>query len=151
MNKVITFSAGAVIALGLSTSLTGCAPGQNTLGSTAVGAGLGGILGAVLFPGSGQWLGVIGGALVGGIVGNQIGQYMDRQDAAHAREIYTSNSGSGSWTNSKGYNYSIKPVKTYTYKGHYCRKYLTRIKIGDKYKTAYGRACRVHGKWYIQK
>jgi len=40
--------------------------------STAIGAGVGGVAGAVLTGGSA--LGTVGGAAVGGVIGNQIGK-----------------------------------------------------------------------------
>ncbi len=151
MNKITAIATGAVVIAGFCSGLSGCAPGQNTAGSTAVGAALGGVLGAALFPGSGQWLGIVGGALVGGIVGNQSGQSMDRRDAERARAIYLSRSGSGSWTSNRGYYYTITPVKTYQYRGHYCRKYRTRVRIDGRWRSAYGRACRVDGRWHIMR
>lgn len=52
-------------------SLTGC-EGMNTRQrDTALGAGAGGVAGAVMGGGA---LGTIGGAAVGGIIGNQVGK-----------------------------------------------------------------------------
>lgn len=53
-------------------SLAGCS-GMSRRGSdTVVGAGVGGVAGAVLTGGSP--LGTIGGAAVGGVIGNQVGR-----------------------------------------------------------------------------
>lgn len=53
-------------------SLGGCAGMSSRDKSTAIGAGVGGVAGAVLT--NGGVLGTIGGAAVGGIIGNQIGK-----------------------------------------------------------------------------
>lgn len=53
-------------------SLTGCAGMSSRDKSTAIGAGVGAVGGAVLT--GGGVLGTLGGAAVGGIIGNQIGK-----------------------------------------------------------------------------
>lgn len=53
-------------------SLTGCSGMTTRDKSTAIGAGVGGVAGAVLTGGGA--LGTVGGAAVGGIIGNQIGK-----------------------------------------------------------------------------
>lgn len=131
-------------------TVSGCTPGNNVGGATASGAALGGILGAAAF-GSNSWAGILGGALVGGIVGNQIGQSMDRNDAMRAHDIYISHSGRGHWTNPQtGYHYNIKPVKRYHHHGRYCREYLTTVNMAGKMRRVYGRACRMpDGSWRV--
>ncbi len=52
--------------------LSGCAGMSRRGTDTAVGAGVGGVAGAVLTGGSA--VGTVGGAVVGGVVGNQIGK-----------------------------------------------------------------------------
>jgi len=68
MNRMTT---GVVIATFLL-SLGGCAGMSSRDKSTAIGAGVGGVAGAVLT--NGGVLGTVGGAAVGGIIGNQIGK-----------------------------------------------------------------------------
>ena len=53
-------------------SLAGCAGMSSRDKSTAIGAGVGAVGGAVLT--GGGVLGTVGGAAVGGIIGNQIGK-----------------------------------------------------------------------------
>lgn len=53
-------------------SLVGCAGMSSRDKSTAIGAGVGGVAGAVLT--GGGVLGTVGGAAVGGVIGNQIGK-----------------------------------------------------------------------------
>lgn len=153
MSIKTTITAMAVVAsLGVaSLPLNGCSAGHNAAGATLAGAAAGGLLGAAAFSGSTAWLGILGGALVGGIVGNQIGQYMDRQDAARAHAVYVSQSGKGRWTNHEtGYTYTIKPVKSYEKNGRYCREYQTTAKIGGRSRKVYGTACRQpDGSWKV--
>lgn len=59
-----------VAAIALLAGLTGCAGMSQRDQNTAVGAGIGAIGGAVLTNGSAA--GTIGGAAVGGVIGNQI-------------------------------------------------------------------------------
>lgn len=63
-------SVGSVIAVTVLLSLGACAGMSERDQSTAVGAGVGGVAGAVLTGGSA--VGTVGGAVVGGVIGNQI-------------------------------------------------------------------------------
>ncbi|MBC7489413.1 MAG: hypothetical protein H7240_04900 [Glaciimonas sp.] len=60
----------STVTLALAISLSGCAGMSQCGADTAVGAG--GVAGLVLIGGSA--LGTLGGAAVGGVVGNQIGK-----------------------------------------------------------------------------
>lgn len=66
MKKPLFCSLFLVIALGTS----GCGSMSSRGKSTAIGAGIGAVGGAVLTGGSA--IGTVGGAAVGGVVGNQI-------------------------------------------------------------------------------
>lgn len=151
MRKLTVAAACTICA---ATLVTGCTPGNNTTGATIAGAGGGALLGAAIFGGSGAWLGVAAGALVGGIIGNQVGQYMDRQDKKNMqRAITTVPVGQrATWTNSKDVTYTVQPVKQYHRNHRYCREYKTSIKIDGRWKRAYGKACRnPDGSWRIVK
>jgi osmotically inducible lipoprotein OsmB len=52
-------------------SVSGCSNMSRRDQNTAIGAGIGGVAGAVLTGGSA--LGTVGGAAVGGVIGNQVG------------------------------------------------------------------------------
>lgn len=68
MQKNATTSAAiALIAL-----LTACSGMSTRDKDTALGAGIGGVAGAVLSNGSA--VGTVGGAAVGGVIGNQVGK-----------------------------------------------------------------------------
>ena len=71
MTKMNRMTTNVVIATFLF-SLGGCAGMSSRDKSTAIGAGVGGVAGAVLT--NGGVLGTVGGAAVGGIIGNQIGK-----------------------------------------------------------------------------
>ena len=65
MKKITTIGATVILAVGL----TGCTPGNNIPGATIAGTAAGGLLGAALFHGSGAWIGILGGGLVGVVIG----------------------------------------------------------------------------------
>jgi surface antigen len=149
MKKWVAITVSSICAVSL---LSGCTPGNNTTGSTVAGGVAGGLLGAVLFHGSGAWIGVAAGALIGSLVGNKIGQYMDQQDKLNMQHaIETVPVGQeATWTNSKDVTYTVKPIKQYQAKNHYCREYQTSIKIDGQWKRAYGKACRKpDGSWQV--
>lgn len=66
-----TFSLGWPILL-VAMSMHGCAGMSNQDRSTAIGAGVGAVGGAVLTGGSA--VGTVGGAAVGGVVGHEVGR-----------------------------------------------------------------------------
>jgi osmotically inducible lipoprotein OsmB len=65
------FAVGA-LAVTVLLSLGGCAGMSEREKDTAIGAGVGGVAGAVLTGGSA--VGTVGGAVVGGVIGNQVGK-----------------------------------------------------------------------------
>lgn len=67
IKKWSTLAASAALII----SLTACAGMSQRDQNTAVGAGIGGVAGAVLTGGSP--LGTVGGAAVGGVIGNKVG------------------------------------------------------------------------------
>ena len=62
----------AILALAGALALGGCSNMSERDKSTAIGAGVGAVGGAVLSNGSA--LGTVGGAAVGGVIGNQVGK-----------------------------------------------------------------------------
>jgi len=76
MNTIKRSAAVALIAAVLL-GLGGCAGMSERDRNTAIGAGVGAVGGAVLTGGSA--LGTIGGAAVGGVIGNQVGRDRDRR------------------------------------------------------------------------
>jgi len=70
--KTIQKKAFNVVAIAMVLGLTACSGMTQREQNTAVGAGVGAVGGAVLTGGSP--LGVVGGAAVGGVIGNQVGR-----------------------------------------------------------------------------
>lgn len=68
MKRCRTIAIAFVIAL----SLPGCSTMSTRDKNTAVGAGVGAVGGAILTNGSA--LGTVGGAAIGGVIGNQVGR-----------------------------------------------------------------------------
>lgn len=80
-------SISIVIAICMVVTLGACSYQNQQQKGTAVGAGIGAVAGAIVGQAAGKntestLLGAAIGAAVGGIAGNQIGAYMDRQEAA---------------------------------------------------------------------
>ena len=149
--KKLTTAAVAATAIA-SMTLTACVPGNNVPGATITGAAAGGLLGAALFHGSGAWVGILAGTLIGGAIGNQVGRYMDRQDALNMQSavINTPVGKQATWTNRRTkVAYTVRPVRNYhNNHGRYCREYQTTAIIGGKPRHMYGHACRMpDGQW----
>jgi osmotically inducible lipoprotein OsmB len=72
MNTLYGKKITTLIALSCALSVTACGSMSTRDKSTAVGAGIGAVTGAVLTGGSA--LGTVGGAAVGGVIGNQVGK-----------------------------------------------------------------------------
>jgi osmotically inducible lipoprotein OsmB len=71
MNTTKNFAVSALVVAALL-GLGGCAGMSDRDKSTAIGAGVGAVGGAVLTGGSA--VGTVGGAAVGGVIGNQVGK-----------------------------------------------------------------------------
>ena len=69
MNTVHKYALGVALSVSLL-SMAGCAGMSQRDQNTAVGAGIGAVGGAILTNGSA--VGTIGGAAVGGVIGNQV-------------------------------------------------------------------------------
>lgn len=62
----------AIVLLTAALFTTGCSNMSTRDKNTAIGAGVGGVAGAVLT--GGGTLGTLGGAAIGGVIGNQVGK-----------------------------------------------------------------------------
>jgi osmotically inducible lipoprotein OsmB len=72
ISRIIQFKQASVFGILALSLLSGCADMSRRDRDTAIGAGAGALGGAVLSNGSG--IGTVGGAAVGGVIGNQIGK-----------------------------------------------------------------------------
>lgn len=143
----------AVASLSLSVFLAGCAQVTNEGVGTVTGGVVGGLLGSQFGGGSGKVAAAAGGALLGAFLGGRIGQYMDRQDKMEMqRALETAPVGRAvAWKNpDTGYQYSVKPTRTYYHHEQPCREYITNANIGGKMQQIYGKACRqADGSWRV--
>ena len=71
MRQIRTIAIGMAMPV-MANVMLGCSGMSHRDTDTVVGAGVGGVAGAVLTGGSA--LGTVGGAAVGGVVGNQVGK-----------------------------------------------------------------------------
>ncbi|MBL9035235.1 MAG: glycine zipper 2TM domain-containing protein [Rhodospirillaceae bacterium] len=143
-----------LLALAAVTVLAGgCQNSQQT--GTVLGA-LGGAAAGYAI-GDGKWWAVGAGALVGGLVGNQVGAYLDSRDrqAAYNNANYAlSNNADGqtsTWSNpEKGTSGYTTPTNTYQSAGSTCRTYQTGVTAGGQSQSGTGQACRQpDGTWKL--
>ena len=120
------------------------------------GAALGGGIAALAGGGTGAIVGAtLGGALLGGFIGNRL-DARDKQMAAQAAQKAFEDGRSGkptAWNNpDTGNSGSITPTRTYQLaNGTYCREYHQTITVSGEQHQAYGTACRqADGTWKIQ-
>jgi osmotically inducible lipoprotein OsmB len=71
MNKIYKFAVSSIL-LAILIGISGCSGMSTRDKNTAIGAGVGGVAGAVLT--GGGTLGTLGGAAIGGVIGNQVGK-----------------------------------------------------------------------------
>jgi len=115
-----------------------------------IGAILGGAVGAAagsqFGKGDGRTLATLGGAIVGVLVGGNLGRAMDQVDQnCVGQALERAQTGKTVvWKNpDRQGQYKVTPTRTYqTRNGTYCREYQTQIVIGGKLQNAYGKACR---------
>jgi surface antigen len=123
-----------------------------TLGGAALGGGIAALAGG----GTGAIVGAtLGGALLGGFIGNRLDARDKQLAAQNAQKAFeSSKSGQTSvWNNpDSGNSGSITPTRTYQLaNGTYCRQYEQTITVGGEQHQAYGTACRQpDGTWKIQ-
>ena len=125
-------------------------PSKENVGMVS-GAVVGGLLGSQVGHGSGRAIATIGGAALGGYIGSRIGRNMDENDqrkAAQALESSPDNRAS-SWKNpNTGQSYSVTPTRTYDSSNGPCRDFETTSTIDGKNETVHGTACRqADGTW----
>jgi surface antigen len=120
-------------------------PSREDIGM-ATGAVLGGVLGHQVGKGAGQTVATIGGAALGGFVGSRVARNMKRADhenASHALE----KSGDGestAWRNNEtGLRYSVTPTRTYRGdSGGLCRDFTSVTQIDGRDEVVHGTACK---------
>ncbi|MGB8433170.1 MAG: RT0821/Lpp0805 family surface protein [Burkholderiales bacterium] len=109
------------------------------------GAVLGGVLGHQIGGGTGKTVATIGGAVLGGFLGSQIGRKMDRDDQLKtAQALETSRAGqTTTWRNpDTGQTYSVTPTQTHQSPSGPCRDFKTVTEIDGREEVVHGTACR---------
>lgn len=147
----------AILALSL---LTGCASSggggiTKEQGGTVLGALGGAAAGAALS--GGNWWAIGGGALVGGLVGNRIGNYLDERDQqqAYSTANYALDNNqdgqAATWSNPQnGTGGYTTPTETYQTASGTCRTYQTGVTANGESQSGTGTACRQpDGTWKL--
>lgn len=140
--------------------VTGCASSggggiTKEQGGTALGALGGAAIGAAAS--DGNWWAIGAGALVGGLVGNRVGNYLDERDQqqAYSTANYALNNNAdgqmASWSNpqnnTSGYTTPTKTVETAS---GTCRSYQTGVSANGQTQSGTGTACRqADGTWKL--
>lgn len=121
---------------------------SDTVGA-AIGAVLGGVIGAHQDRGAGP---VVGGALIGAVLGGLLGHAIDESNRACVSDVleYVPSNRPVYWEDGS-YGYEVTPMRTYEPEpGRYCREYQTVVTVGGRAEQAYGTACRQpDGSWQI--
>ena len=173
--------AAVVLLTGLAGAALPAKAGDKEFFGTGLGAALGGLLGSQFGRGEGQLATTAAGVFFGGLVGQDVGQSLDRADRL-------SYGGYG-----RHYDY-YQPRTTYSYYeqtyvappapppqrviyvqqpvvqyrqavdyddndsgryqrgGDYCREYTQRVRIGDRIEESYGTAClQPDGSWQVRR
>ena len=117
----------------------------------ATGAVVGGVLGHQVGGGTGKTVATIGGAALGAFVGSRIGKGMDRDDqlkTTRALEAAPDNRATA-WRNpNTGQSHSVTPTRTYGSASSPCRDFTTTTEFDGREEVVHGTACRQpDGSW----
>src|SRR5262245_40614380 len=149
-------SASVVLAVAAGCASSGGSGITKEQGGTVLGALGGAAIGAAA--GDGKWWAIGAGALVGGLVGNRVGNYLDERDQqqAYSTANYALDNNkdgqTATWSNPQnntgGYT---TPTDTYqTASGGTCRTYQTGVSAGGQNQSGTGTACRQpDGTWKL--
>ena len=122
----------------------------NAVAGTIFGAAAGGIVGAAVSRGNGG--AVIGGAVLGGLLGNTVAKDIDCDDQPYAFNTYSEglNGDVGrryDWNHNQSRGY-FQPTRDYRRSGIQCRDFTTTTYRGNREFTRTGTACRAaDGNW----
>lgn len=150
----LTASLGACAQNGYGGYGYGGAGPKQTVG-TLGGAVVGGLAGSQIGGGTGRLWATGAGVLLGALVGNSIGQSLDRADRQYLSQASYRSFETGApvqWRNPDSGNYgTVAPGRAYQSNAGYCREYNQTVYIGGRAEKAYGTACRQpDGSWQIQ-
>lgn len=130
-------------------------PSRNNPVGLIGGALLGGLLGSQFGGGDGKLWTTGAGVLLGAVIGNRVGANLNRNDQRYLGDASYNSFESGqrsSWRNPDNGNYGyVQPVRSYRSNGgSYCREFQQTIYIDGRARNGYGTACRQSdGSWQI--
>ena len=112
------------------------------------------MLGSKIGDGSGRTAAIIAGTVLGSIVGERIGRWMDQVDQACVGQAleHAPTGKSVEWVNpDTGVVYDVTPTETYRAgEDRYCREYQADAQVGGRAERVYGTACRQpDGSWEL--
>ena len=113
------------------------------------GAVAGGLLGSAVGGGTGQVVAIGAGAVAGALIGGAIGRSMDDNDRYQVVTALDSNHRTY-WVNDRTHTtYTVVPRKRVHVSGYgYCRRYYTIVIVGGQKQRVWGTACRnPNGNW----
>jgi len=149
----------ALVTLSVATGCASSSGGGGGFSSEQTGTVLGALGGAAAgyALGDGEWWAIGAGALVGGVVGNRVGAYLDERDRqqAYSTANYALNNNAdgqmATWSNpDKGTGGYTKPTETYQTANGTCRTYQTGVTANGQSQTGTGQACRQpDGTWKL--
>jgi surface antigen len=121
------------------------------------GAALGGWAGSTIGKGDTRLAATAAGALLGALVGSEIGRTMDDVDKMKAERAYTQATEAPigeeiAWSNpDSGNRGAVAPSREGTStSGKYCREFRQTVTIGGRTEQAYGVACQQpDGSWEV--
>jgi len=120
------------------------APSKADIGM-ATGAVLGGVLGHQVGSGSGRTIATVGGAALGAFLGSRIGRNMDQNDQRKTAEALESSPSDHptTWRNpDSGQSFSVTPTRTYASPSGPCRDFTTVTEIDGREEVVHSTACR---------
>lgn len=142
MKKLFTL----LVALICCASLTACQDMSNQDVGVMTGAVAGGLLGSTIGGGSGKVLAIAAGTIAGAVIGGSIGKSMDDTDRMKMNQALENNPvGRPAYWNNRntGTAYEVVPTRNVRVEGNeYCREYRTVANIAGKRQQVYGTACR---------
>lgn len=111
-----------------------------------LGGAAGGYIGSQVAKGDARTATIIGGAILGVLIGGQIGRNMDDADHACVGQAmeYAEEGQTVAWVDpDSGTHYQVRPTSTRkSADGAYCREYQATAEIEGRQQHTYGTACR---------
>jgi surface antigen len=135
-----------------SSALSALTSGQGI--GTLVGAGAGGAIGSRVGQGDGKTLAIAGGALLGGLIGNQLGDYLSQDDKQQLDTTTQETLNTGkpqSFRNPEtGISAKTQLVQTASSQAGNCKNVEQTISLKDgSTKQHTVEACKINGVWKI--